>query len=276
MRTDPDSVDAGEVAKFERLASEWWNPDSKFKPLHKFNPVRLGYIRERMAAHFGRDARSMRPFEGLRVLDIGCGGGLLCEPMARLGADVVGVDPAPANISVAKLHAEKSGVTVDYRASTAEALSEAGERFDAILAMEVVEHVADLNAFIGACATMLRPSGLMFVATINRTMKAFALAIVGAEIVLRWLPRGTHEYDRLVRPAELEAALAGAGLKLRDATGVSYSPLGDAWRRSGDMDVNYVVVAENPAGGAGGRPKPIGPRNQKTGTVSATESPSAP
>lgn len=241
------SVDPGEVAKFERLAAEWWNPDGKFRPLHKFNPVRLGYIRDRSAAHFGRDVKAGRPFSGLKLLDIGCGGGLLSEPMARLGAEVVGIDPAPTNIAVARLHAGESGLAVDYRATDAETLAGSGERFDVVLAMEVVEHVPDRDAFIAACGALLRPGGLLFVATINRTPKAYALAIFGAEVVLRWLPRGTHDYAKLVRPAELQGALAAAGLAVADRSGMVYNPLADRWSLSSDMGVNYMIAATRPA-----------------------------
>lgn len=238
------TIDASEVERFAALAAEWWNPNGKFKPLHKFNPVRLAWIRDHVATRFGRDPRAARPFEGLRFLDIGCGGGLLCEPMARLGAEIVGADAAATNIEVAKLHAAESGVTIDYRATTAEDLADAGEKFDVVLNMEVVEHVADIDLFIGKCADMVKPGGIMFVATINRTLKALGLAIVGAEYVLRWLPRGTHQYGKLVRPQELEAALGKARLTVIDRTGVVYHPLADRWQKSSDMDVNYMVLAE--------------------------------
>ncbi|MDP3895154.1 MAG: bifunctional 2-polyprenyl-6-hydroxyphenol methylase/3-demethylubiquinol 3-O-methyltransferase UbiG [Mesorhizobium sp.] len=241
------TIDIAEVERFSALAAEWWNPNGKFRPLHKFNPVRLAYIRDQVAVRFGRDPRAPRPFEGLRFLDIGCGGGLLCEPMARLGAYVVGADASQTNIEVAKLHAAESGVTVDYRATTAEALAEAGEQFDVILNMEVVEHVSDVDLFVGKCGEMVRPGGLMFVATINRTLKALGLAIIGAEYVLRWLPRGTHQFGRLVRPEELEKALADAGMTIIDRSGVTYNPLADRWSRSKDMDVNYMVLAEKTA-----------------------------
>ncbi|MDZ5699877.1 MULTISPECIES: bifunctional 2-polyprenyl-6-hydroxyphenol methylase/3-demethylubiquinol 3-O-methyltransferase UbiG [Phyllobacteriaceae] len=241
------TIDAGEVERFSALAAEWWNPNGKFRPLHKFNPVRLAYIRDHVAAHFGRDPRAAQPFANLRFLDIGCGGGLLCEPMARLGAEVVGADASETNIEVARLHAADSGVKVDYRAEPAESLADKGEKFDVILNMEVVEHVADLDLFIGKCAEMLNPGGIMFVATINRTLKALGLAIIGAEYLLRWLPRGTHQYGKLVRPEELERALTGAGLVMRDRTGVIYNPLSDRWQRSRDMDVNYMVLAEKNA-----------------------------
>jgi len=240
------TVDDDEVARFSALAAEWWNPAGKFGVLHKFNPVRLDFIRDHVTAHFGRDPLSDCSLEGLRILDIGCGGGLLCEPMARLGAEVVGVDPSEKNIGTARVHADGSGVPVDYRCTTAEALADAGETFDVVLNMEVVEHVADLRLFVEACASMVKPGGLMFVATINRTMKAYALAIVGAEYVLGWLPRGTHQWDKFVTPAELEENLAAGGMTVTRRSGVVYSPLADEWRLSRDMDVNYMLMAEKP------------------------------
>lgn len=236
------TVDAGEVERFSRLAAEWWNPTGKFKPLHKFNPVRLAYIREQVSMNFGCDLRAARPFEGLRMLDIGCGGGLIAEPLARLGADVVGADASETNIEVARLHAEQSGIAVDYRADTAEALEAAGERFDVVLALEVVEHVSDVDYFLRSAARMVKPGGLIFVATINRTLKAMTFAIVGAEYVLGWLPKGTHQYSKLVRPGEIEAPLRGEGIEMIDETGVVYHPLADEWRRSRDTDVNYMVL----------------------------------
>ncbi len=244
--TRRSTIDSGEVERFSALAAEWWNPNGKFRPLHKFNPVRLSYIRDRIAERFGRDPHAARPFEGLRILDIGCGGGLLCEPMARLGAQVVGADASATNIEVAKLHAAESGVGIDYRATTAEDLADAGEKFDVVLNMEVVEHVSDIGLFIDKCGEMVSPGGIMFVATINRTLKALGLAIIGAEYVLRWLPRGTHQFGKLVRPDELESALAAAGLGVIDRTGVVYNPLADRWQKSKDMDVNYMVLAERP------------------------------
>ncbi len=240
----PSTIDQGEVERFSRMAAEWWNPNGKFKPLHKFNPVRLAYIRDQVATRFGRDPRAARPFEGLRFLDIGCGGGLLCEPMARLGATVVGADASETNIEVAKLHAAEGGLTIDYRAMTAEDLADAGEKFDVILNMEVVEHVSDVDLYIAKCGQMVKPGGVMFVATINRTLKALGLAIIGAEYILRWLPRGTHQFGKLVRPDELEKALSAAGMQVADRTGVVYNPLADRWQRSTDTDVNYMVLAE--------------------------------
>ncbi|MFK0166843.1 bifunctional 2-polyprenyl-6-hydroxyphenol methylase/3-demethylubiquinol 3-O-methyltransferase UbiG [Rhizobium sp. NPDC090279] len=242
--TAKSTIDQSEVDRFSAMAAEWWSPTGKFKPLHKFNPVRLAYIRDHASENFGRDPRSSRPLEGLRVLDIGCGGGLLSEPMARMGASVIGADPSEKNIGIASTHARASGVPVDYRAVTAEQLAEAGETFDIVLNMEVVEHVADVEFFLSTCAKMVRPGGLMFVATINRTMKAAALAIFAAENVLRWLPRGTHQYEKLVRPDEIEKPLAASGLDIVARTGVFYSPLQDRWNLSKDMDVNYMLLAK--------------------------------
>ena len=246
MNTGATTIDESEVDRFSRMAADWWNPTGKFKPLHKFNPVRLSYIRQTVIEHFGLDAGTARPFEGLRLLDIGCGGGLLSEPMARLGAEVVGADASETNIEIARLHAGQSGLDIDYRATTSEALEAAGESFDVVLNMEVVEHVSDVDLYMKSCAAMVRPGGLMVVATINRTMKAYGLAIIGAEHILRWLPKGTHQYEKLVTPQELEDALAGTGVDIVRRTGVSFNPLADEWRLSRDMDVNYMVVAERP------------------------------
>jgi 2-polyprenyl-6-hydroxyphenyl methylase/3-demethylubiquinone-9 3-methyltransferase len=242
------TVDDAEVRRFSEMAADWWDPAGPFRALHKFGTVRLGYIKEEVSARFGRDARDTRAFEGLRILDIGCGGGLLSEPMARLGADVVGADAAAANIEAARLHAAESGLAIDYRATTAEALAEAGERFDVVLAMEIVEHVADVGLFVEASARMVRPGGLLFMATINRTVKSYALAIVGAEMILRWLPRGTHTWSKFVRPRELADAVAAAGLDVIDEVGVVYDPIADRWsRHARDLDVNYMLLAGRPA-----------------------------
>ncbi|GAB2186984.1 bifunctional 2-polyprenyl-6-hydroxyphenol methylase/3-demethylubiquinol 3-O-methyltransferase UbiG [Roseibium sp. LAB1] len=238
------TIDSEEVARFSAMAEEWWDPTGKFKPLHKFSPVRLAYIKDHISRHFGRDPKASDAFKGLRFLDIGCGGGLLSEPMARLGADVVGADPSETNIEIARLHMKTSGLEIDYRAETAEALAAAGETFDVVFSMEVVEHVADVPLFLESNAQMVRPGGLMFVATINRTLKAYALAIVGAEYVLRWLPKGTHSYEKLVRPSEIEGPLQAAGLTMIDRCGVTYNPLTDSWTKSRDMDVNYMMLAE--------------------------------
>ncbi|MCD2179391.1 bifunctional 2-polyprenyl-6-hydroxyphenol methylase/3-demethylubiquinol 3-O-methyltransferase UbiG [Rhizobium sp. C1] len=241
------TIDQAEVDRFTAMAAEWWNPAGKFKPLHKFNPVRIRYIRDKAAAHFGREASSHKPLEGLRVLDIGCGGGLLSEPMARMGATVIGADASERNIGIASTHAAQTGVNVDYRAVTAEQLAAEGEKFDIILNMEVVEHVSDVDFFISTCASMVKPGGMMFVATINRTMKAMALAIIGAEHVLRWLPKGTHQYEKLVRPEELEKPLTASGMQIDERTGVFFNPLMNQWNLSKDMDVNYMMLATRPA-----------------------------
>jgi len=225
------------------MAAEWWDPTGKFAPLHKFNPVRLKFIRETVAAHFERNGNSLRPFEALSLLDIGCGGGLLSEPMARLGFAVTGVDPSEKNIGTARAHAAQSGAAVSYRASDAEALVAEGLTFDVVLNMEVVEHVADLRGYLESTASLVKPGGLMFVATLNRTLKALALAKVAAEYVLRWLPPGTHDWDKFVTPSELRAMLENSGLKLLKIQGVSFDPLGWDWRLSSDTDVNYMVVA---------------------------------
>ncbi|MEL6200808.1 MAG: bifunctional 2-polyprenyl-6-hydroxyphenol methylase/3-demethylubiquinol 3-O-methyltransferase UbiG [Pseudomonadota bacterium] len=238
------TIDDAEVERFSKLAAEWWNPTGKFKPLHKFNPVRLTYIRQTVIEHFGLEPKEVKPFKNLRFLDIGCGGGLLSEPMARLGAEVVGADASETNIEVAKIHAAQSELGIDYRATTSESLQEAGEKFDVILNMEVVEHVADVDLFIKSCAAMVKPGGLMFIATINRTPKARLLALFMAETVLRWLPKGTHQYEKLVKPEELDAALADTGMEVFKRDGVFYNVLADEWRLSSDMDVNYMVVAK--------------------------------
>ncbi len=237
------SVDTAEVERFSRLAADWWDPRGPMAALHKFNPVRLGYIRDQAAARFARDPRKLDCLAGLRMLDIGCGGGILSEPLARLGAVMVGADPAEENIEAARDHAEEQGVKVDYRATSAEELAEAGETFDVVLAMEVVEHVVDVEAFVSTCASMVKPGGLFIAATLNRTLKSFALAIVGAEYVLRWLPRGTHQWDKFVTPRELEAAVENAGLNVTGERGVVYNPFADRWQLSSDTDVNYMLVA---------------------------------
>jgi 2-polyprenyl-6-hydroxyphenyl methylase/3-demethylubiquinone-9 3-methyltransferase len=238
------TVDADEVARFSRLAGRWWDPHGPMAALHKFNPVRLAYVRDRVAAHVGRDPARLDSLAGLRILDIGCGGGILCEPLARLGAAVVGADPSADNVAAARRHAAQSNLTIDYRVTSVEALAAAGQMFDVVLAMEVVEHVTDVALFIGHAAAVVKPGGLLFVATLNRTVKSFALAIVGAEYILRWLPRGTHQWEKFVTPNELDIALAQAGLRIKHETGVIYNLLADRWQLSTDMDVNYMVVAE--------------------------------
>jgi 2-polyprenyl-6-hydroxyphenyl methylase/3-demethylubiquinone-9 3-methyltransferase len=240
------SVDAAEVERFSRHAANWWDARGPMAALHKFNPVRLAYIRDQAAARFDRDPKKLDCLKGLRMLDIGCGGGILSEPLARLGAHMVGADPAAENIAAARAHAEEAGVAVDYRATTAEELAAAKERFDVVLAMEVVEHVTDVNAFVATCAAMVKPAGLLIAATLNRTLKSFALAIVGAEYVLRWVPRGTHQWDKFVTPVELEAAIEDSGLRVTGERGVIYNPFADRWQLSSDMDVNYMLVAQRP------------------------------
>jgi 2-polyprenyl-6-hydroxyphenyl methylase/3-demethylubiquinone-9 3-methyltransferase len=241
------TIDDGEVARFSRLAGQWWDPHGPMAALHKFNPLRLAYIRDRVAEHFGRDPKHLGSLSELRILDVGCGGGILSEPLARLGAAVVGADPSESNIAVAQHHAAQSGLSIDYRCTTAEALADAGEVFDVVLAMEVVEHVAEVGLFVGLAAEMAKPGGLLFVATLNRTVKSFALAIVGAEYILRWLPRGTHQWDKFVTPNELEIAIEQSGMQITGETGVIYNLFADCWQLSTDMDVNYMVVAEKPA-----------------------------
>lgn len=239
-----DSRDPSEIAKFEAMAAEWWDPKGKFKPLHMMNPIRLGYITTQIATEFGRDLKAPRPFEGLRLLDIGCGGGLLSEPMARLGAQVVGADAAPKNIEVARLHADQVGLDIDYRAETAEALLAAGESFDAVLAMEIVEHVAEPPAFVQACHDLLRPGGVLVMSTLNRTARSFAAAIVGAEWVMRWLPKGTHDWNKFITPDELQALIEQAGLTQVDRKGMVFNPIGWSWSLSSrDLSVNYVTAS---------------------------------
>ena len=246
MSADP-SVDAREVAKFAALADQWWDEDGPFRPLHRLNPVRLGFIRDHLAERFERDIRAPFPLKGLRIADIGCGGGLLAEPLARLGATVTGIDATERNIRVASAHAAQSGLTIDYRVATAEALHDAGERFDAVLNMEVVEHVADVDAFLDAAAGLVRPGGLMLAATLNRTLKSYAFAILGAEIVLRWVPQGTHDWRRFVRPSELAAGLRRANMTVTQFAGVVYNPLSGRWSLDDrDLDVNYMLVASKP------------------------------
>ncbi len=246
------SVDEEEVARFSAIAAEWWKPDGKFAVLHAFNPVRLTYIRDHVCAHFGLDPQAERPLSGLRLLDIGCGGGLLSEPLARMGARVTGIDPSEKNIKTALVHAREEGVDIDYRVATAEELAAAGEQYEVVLNMEVLEHVNDQPEFVRTCATLVREHGLMFCATLNRTIKSFLMAIIGAEYVLRWLPRGTHQWEKFIRPEELEEWLKDAGMAVIDRTGVIYNPLTGKWLKADDdMDVNYMLLAHRPAADAG-------------------------
>jgi 2-polyprenyl-6-hydroxyphenyl methylase/3-demethylubiquinone-9 3-methyltransferase len=245
-KTETEGVDPLEVERFSKLAPDWWNEGGKFKPLHRFNPVRLEYIRDTLARHYARDIGAEKPLEGLSVLDIGCGGGLLCEPLARLGANVTGIDPSRANIEIAKVHAADSALEIVYRVTTAEALVKQAESYDLVLAMEVIEHVPDPSSFLHACAKLVKPGGLLLVATINRTFKALTLAIVGAEYVLRWLPRGTHHYDKLVTPEEIAQPLDDAGMELLELQGVVFNPLFMRWQLSTDLGVNYMALAKRP------------------------------
>lgn len=244
-------TDPAEIARFSALADQWWDPSGSFRPLHKLNPLRLGYIRDRLCERFGRDPRSLAPLTGLRVLDAGCGGGLISEPIARMGADVTGIDASEANIGTARLHAARSGVEIDYRRASPETLGASGERFDAVLALEVVEHVADRDLFIDACASLASGEGAIILSTLNRTPKAFLFGIVGAEYALRWLPRGTHDWRRFSRPSELGRALRRNGMAVADVSGMSFDLLRNEWQLTGDVSVNYILFARR-----GGSPLP--------------------
>lgn len=240
------TVDPAEVARFAALADEWWNLSGKMAPLHKFNPVRLAFIRDQASAQFSRDPKRLDCLSGLKILDIGCGGGIVSEPLAKLGANVTGIDPAEESVTAAKLHAEKSGLAIGYLATTVEEIAARSETFDVVIASEVVEHVAGLDLFIGCAAKAVKPGGLLIVTTINRTLKSFALAIVGAEYVLRWLPVGTHRWDKFVTPEELDRAIAASGLEVVEESGIMYDLFHDRWTASSDMDVNYMLAAERP------------------------------
>ncbi|RFP90771.1 bifunctional 2-polyprenyl-6-hydroxyphenol methylase/3-demethylubiquinol 3-O-methyltransferase UbiG [Rhodobacteraceae bacterium 63075] len=247
MQHSINTVDPQELQKFEAMAAEWWDPNGKFRPLHLMNPCRLGYITEQIAAEFNRDLGQSEPFEGLRIIDIGCGGGLLSEPLTRLGADVLGADAAERNIAVAKIHAEQQGLDIDYRAETAEALVAQDEQFDVVVNMEVVEHVADPQEYLNECAKLLKAGGLHICSTLNRNAKSFAMAIVGAEYVMRWLPKGTHEWNKFITPDELFAFIAGAGLEPIDKKGFVFNPISWSWSISHrDLSVNYVTASVKP------------------------------
>ncbi|MDE0780441.1 MAG: bifunctional 2-polyprenyl-6-hydroxyphenol methylase/3-demethylubiquinol 3-O-methyltransferase UbiG [Alphaproteobacteria bacterium] len=243
-----NSRDPAELEKFRSMATEWWDPNGKFKPLHKFNPVRLEYIRDRTCEHFDRDPRGLQPLKGLRLLDVGCGGGLLCEPMARLGATVTGADALDQNIKIASLHIAETDLEIDYRATTAEAILAGGETFDIVLNMEVVEHVANPFAFLSDCGSLVAPGGIVFAATLNRTLKAFAMAIVGGEYIMRWLPRGTHNWRKFIKPSELVNGLEAGGIEMLELTGVVFNPLTGAWScAQHNLDVNYMGVGRKVA-----------------------------
>lgn len=240
-------IDRGEVARFDALAATWWDEAGPMRVLHRFNPVRLGFIRDAVCRHHGRNPEVPFALDGLTICDVGCGGGVLSEPLARLGASVTGLDPAEKNLAVARAHAEAAGVPVDYRAETIEQVVASGATFDVVLIMEVVEHVSDMPAFVRSACAAVKPGGLLFAATINKTLRSFALAIVGAEYVLNWLPRGTHDWEKFVRPDDLSAAIRAGGLQVTETTGVAYNPLNDGWRLSRDMAVNYMLSAARPA-----------------------------
>jgi 2-polyprenyl-6-hydroxyphenyl methylase/3-demethylubiquinone-9 3-methyltransferase len=253
MVANRGTVDEADVARFEALGEDWWAENGSMRPLHRLNPVRIAYIRDHICQHFPagetarpRDVKRPSPLAGLSLLDIGCGGGILAEPLARLGADVTGIDPAAGNIAIASAHARETGTQVTYRSVTAEDLLSEGACFDVVTAMEVVEHVTDVQAFVKTCAGLVKPNGLLFMATLNRTLKSFALAIVGAEYVLRWVPAGTHQWEKFVTPSELEGAMAAGGAEVFDVAGVVYNPLRDKWSQSRDTDVNYMCVGLKP------------------------------
>lgn len=246
------TIDREEVAQFSAIASEWWDERGKFAPLHRMNPIRIGYLRDRAQAHFGTLVgglgESATPLKNLTLADIGCGGGLICEPMARLGASVTGLDASPENIAIAQAHAKASALTIDYQASTAEALADSGAQFDIVLALEIVEHVADTGLFYDALTALVKPGGLLIMSTLNRTPKSYAMAIIGAEYVLRWLPRGTHDWNKFVRPSEMASALGKRGLAVTDTTGVIFHPLSGKFSLNpSDLDVNYMLSAQKPA-----------------------------
>ena len=240
------TIDPEDVARFSAIADEWWDPDGKFKPLHRFNPIRLQYIRDRLCAQFGRDTQSLRPFDGLRFLDVGCGGGLISEPLSRMGADVTGIDASDRNVGTARVHAEKSGLDIDYRVTTVEELAAMGDTFDAVISMEVVEHVADVDLFLDGCATLMDANGAIVLATLNRTPKSYAFGIIGAEYIMRWLPRGTHDWKKFVRPSELARGLRRNRVSVDDISGLTFNPLSGEWKISNDVSVNYVLFGTRP------------------------------
>jgi 2-polyprenyl-6-hydroxyphenyl methylase/3-demethylubiquinone-9 3-methyltransferase len=243
LRQTSATVDPEEIGRFTAQAEAWWDPVGSFRPLHLLNPARLGFIREHLGAHFGRSISSLRPFEGLSLLDIGCGGGLIAEPMSRLGFAVTGIDADPAAITAARAHAEATGLSIDYRVAAAEALAETAQHYDAVLALEIIEHVADPAAFLGCVGLLAKPGGAFVGATLNRTARSFALAILGAEYLLGWLPRGTHDWRKFVRPSEFVLGLSRNGLRATQLTGVSYEMARGEWSLSKNLDVNYMLMA---------------------------------
>ncbi|MBN65953.1 MAG: bifunctional 3-demethylubiquinol 3-O-methyltransferase/2-polyprenyl-6-hydroxyphenol methylase [Rickettsiales bacterium] len=244
----PSSIDPEEVEQFSRIAEEWWDPTGKFKPLHEINPVRIAYIKQQICAHFERDEDAIKALDGLSLVDIGCGGGLICEPMARMGASVTGVDASEKNIKTASLHAAQGGLDIAYQANTAEALASENQQFDVVLALEIIEHVADPDSFVASCAELVKPGGLLVMSTINRTLKSLAMAKIGAEYVLRLLPRGTHDWRKFVKPSEMAASARGAGLEHVHTTGMVINPIRWEWHiKDNDVDVNYLMVTRKPA-----------------------------
>ncbi|MGY9004578.1 MAG: bifunctional 2-polyprenyl-6-hydroxyphenol methylase/3-demethylubiquinol 3-O-methyltransferase UbiG [Alphaproteobacteria bacterium] len=242
------SLDPEDVARFEALADEWWDPDGPFRPLHLFNPVRIGFIRNQICGHFGRDPKMKLPLSGLKILDIGCGGGLVAEPMARLGATVTGIDPSPKNTGTAQTHGASMGLNITYKAQTAEQTASAEVRFDVVLMLEVLEHVADMDVFMDAATKLVAPKGLLIAATINRTSKAYAFAIVGAEYILGWVPRGTHDWNRFIKPEELTANLARRDFQIKTLSGLTYGPISRRWKTSSDVSVNFILSATSSSG----------------------------
>jgi 2-polyprenyl-6-hydroxyphenyl methylase/3-demethylubiquinone-9 3-methyltransferase len=234
------TIDQNEVEKFAKIADEWWNEEGKFKPLHKFNPIRIAYLRENIIKHFHLDSTAAQPLKNLKILDIGCGGGLLCEPLSRLGAQMTGIDAA--GIEVPMIHAKKSGLNIDYRNIDVEELANSAEKFDVVLAMEVIEHVADIDNFVKAAANCLKPEGIIFIATLNRTIKSFLSAIIGAEYVLRWLPVGTHSWKKFLKPSEINKIATGQNLKLIELKGFEYNLLKDSWKKSDNLEINYIMI----------------------------------
>lgn len=252
-RRGGDSTDAAEIARFEALAEDWWSAEGPMAPLHRMNPVRIGWICEQIALHMPaaggarRDIHHAGGLEGLSIVDIGCGGGILSEPLCRLGASVTGLEPAAKNLAIARAHAAEQGLDIDYRPDTAEAMVAAGHRYDVVCALEVVEHVVDMEAFIATVAELVKPGGLLIISTLNRTLKSFGLAIIGAEYVLRWVPQGTHQWEKFVQPKELRAAIGATGLKVTETAGMIYNPLARKWRISSDTSVNYIMAARRRA-----------------------------
>lgn len=239
-----NTIDTDEIQRFSEIADEWWNPDGSFRPLHKFNPVRLSYIRDSVCRHFKRDQRSLTPFKDLKILDVGCGGGLIAEPLARLGAVVTGIDASSQNVEIATTHANNNNINIDYQTTTPEEIVESGQTFDVVIALEVVEHVSDFDLFIDCCSALTSENGVLILATLNRTPKSFVLGIIGAEYILRWLPRGTHNWNKFVRPSEIAAALRRSDIEITDVSGLAYNPLSSTWQVSKDVSVNYIVMGE--------------------------------